>query len=49
MRSSGPIPNPQEWHLVSDVALNDIFDRSTSDTVGEGVLRASTYLYRCEQ
>jgi hypothetical protein len=49
MRSSGTIPNAQEWHLISDSELNNIFDRPISDIVGDDVLQRSVYVYRCER
>jgi hypothetical protein len=48
MRSSGAIPNPQEWHLVSDPAIGELFDRERAVEV-EDVLDRAKFVYRCEQ
>lgn len=45
IRSSGAIPNPQEWHLLSDTDLDELPEQITF----EGILGKSQYVYRCDQ
>ncbi|WP_157357207.1 hypothetical protein [Amycolatopsis nigrescens] len=41
--TSGEIPNPIEWHCISDVNLGRLVDDGTADDV----YHASTIFYRC--
>ena len=43
IRSSGAIPNPDEWHLLSDVD----FERFEGQINAEDVYMATTIAYRC--
>jgi hypothetical protein len=47
IRSSGAIPNPQEWKLISDARFGPLFD--TENVTVEQILDASVYAYRCER
>jgi hypothetical protein len=49
IRSSGAIPNPQEWHLLSDADLSELFEDRVQDVSPEDVERRSRYAYRCDQ
>jgi hypothetical protein len=42
---SGPIPNPDEWQLISDVE----FDRFEGVTDADEMYRFATVMYRCPQ
>ena len=41
--TSGEIPNPNEWHALSDVR----FDEFTGQIDAESIYLASTIFYRC--
>lgn len=43
LSTSGSIPNPDEWHIVSDEALEPIWESGAVDDV----YRISTFVYRC--
>jgi hypothetical protein len=43
IRSSGAIPNPDEWHLLSDVT----FDGFEGTVDAEEIYLATTIAYRC--
>ena len=43
IRTSGDIPNPIEWHLLSDVD----FDEFHGEVEAEEVYLATTLMYRC--
>lgn len=43
IRISGDIPNPVEWHLVSDVG----FDELDEDATVDHVYFSSTLMFRC--
>lgn len=45
IRTSGDIPNPLEWRLLSD----EQFDRFHGDVEAEAIYRATTIAYRCPQ
>jgi hypothetical protein len=45
IRSSGAIPNPQEWHLIADAEPILEQDPMTLD----GLLGRSKFVYRCER
>jgi hypothetical protein len=49
IRSSGAIPNPQEWHLTSDATADELFDDSPGGPSFEQFLDRSVLAYRCEQ
>jgi hypothetical protein len=45
IRSSGAIPNTQEWHVISDGDIHAL-----PDPIGfETVLELSRYVYRCDR
>lgn len=44
MRSSGAMPNPQEWHLLPDTILMNLSDEVRIDDVTSQF----TFAYRCE-
>lgn len=44
VRTSGGIPNPQQWNLISDVRFDDF----TSQVEAEEVYAAATHAYRCD-
>ncbi|KLN36440.1 hypothetical protein FB00_00905 [Cellulosimicrobium funkei] len=43
IRSSGPIPNPIEWLLVSDTDFDEFSGRATADDV----YAAAQHAFRC--
>ena len=43
IRTSGDVPNPMEWHILSDVD----FDRFHGQIDAEEIYRATTIAYRC--
>lgn len=45
IQSSGAIPNPQEWHAMSDADLHGLPEQATL----EDVLGPSRYVYRCDR
>jgi len=45
IRSSGELPNPQEWHAISDADLHELPEQTDFG----GVLDHSRYVYRCDQ
>ena len=49
IRSSGAIPNPQEWHFLSDADLGELFDNHDPGITPEDVLGRSRFAYRCDQ
>jgi hypothetical protein len=51
IRSSGAIPNPQEWHFLSDADLSELFgeDEHALGITPEDVLGRSQFAYRCDQ
>jgi hypothetical protein len=48
IRSSGSIPNPQEWHLLSDSSMSELFDDAPT-VAAEDILHRTSYVYRCER
>lgn len=45
IRPSGDIPNPREWHVLSDADLHELPDQVTF----EDILGRSQYVYRCNR
>ena len=43
------MPNPQEWHLISDANASELFDESPDDVAVEQVLDRAGFAYKCEQ
>ncbi len=45
IQSSGAMPNPSEWLLISDVA----FDQFEGQVDSEAVYRAASHAFRCAE
>ena len=49
LRSSGEIPNPQEWRIIADAELDDALWSDQPGPSAAGFLDQARYVYRCEQ
>lgn len=47
LTTSGEIPHPYEWHLLSDVALEPSFD--AEPVTAAELHRMMTFMYRCPE
>ena len=49
IRSSGEIPNPQEWRVISDQEIDAVLTVDAGPQVAEQLLDQARFAYRCER